>query len=65
MGEEFNYDLYFELLDKDCPLMLRQQSDVLTIMTQTSVASWHLVTVKLLVSLLFPPRESYTANPEH
>lgn len=55
MGEEFNYDLYFELLDKDCPLMLRQKSDVVTIMTQTSVASWHLVTVKLLVSLLFLP----------
>lgn len=37
MGEEFNYDLYFELLD-DCPLMMRQQSDLLTIMIQTSVA---------------------------
>lgn len=55
MGEKFNYDLYFELLDKDCPLMLRQKSDVVTIMTQTSVASWYLVTVKLLVSLLFLP----------
>lgn len=64
LGEEFNYDLYSELLDKCCPLTVEQLSDVFIVITQIFVASEHSATVKQLLSFSLASRRIYMGISE-